>query len=462
MTAEAGAEAAHLRTRAWRLARSSSLRLMLLYAGLFGLSVMVLFVVIGISTDGFMTRQIDATVGNELAEVRADAAGDDTQRLARVVDGLVRTSPGFYYLLQDRAGRVLAGNMTAIRPRPGQRSLEWSHRLPPRVRDAPLRGQGVILPNGGYLFVGSSAEGRDEMRLSLLRAFAWSLGVIVLLGLGGGLLMSMLVLRRIEAINRAIRTIMRGDLAQRIPVGDSGDEFDHLSDSLNRMLERIEALVGGMRQVSNDIAHDLRTPLTRLRQRLELARRDATGAPGERLDAALTHLDGILATFTSLLRIAQIEARAREADFADVVLAPMVRTLVEAYGPVAEARQQILTADLAHDVVVRGDRHLLNQLLANLIENALRHTQAGSRVAIAGRRRSDGIVLTVADDGPGIPPDRHEFVLRRFARLDASRSTPGSGLGLSLVKAVSGLHGASFELVDNRPGLGCIVVFPRP
>ena len=432
---------------------------MLLYAGLFSMSVMVLFAIIGISTDGFMTRQIDVGVANELAEIRADAGTDDPARLRGVINELARTSPGFYYLLQDRDGHVLAGNMTSIHPLPGQRSLSWSHPAPPGRRGAPLRGRGLILPDGGYLFVGSSAQARDEMRLSLLRAFAWSLSVIVMLALGGGLVMSMLVLRRIEAMSRAIRAIMSGKLSQRMPTGGSGDEFDHLSESLNRMLERIEALVSSMQQISNDIAHDLRTPLTRLRQRLELAHRDAAGSLAGQLDAALAHLDGILGTFTSLLRIAQIEARLSAEHFGDVRLAPLVETLLEAYGPIAEGRQQTLSAELPEDLAVHGDRHLLQQLLANLVENSLTHTQPGSRIAITGLRRGDGVVLAVADDGPGIPTNRQDFVLRRFARLDASRSTPGSGLGLSLVKAVAGLHGASLELSDNEPGLVCTLLF---
>ena len=444
--------------------RSSSFRLMLLYAGLFSLSAMVLFAIVGITTDGFMTRQLDATVANELAEIRADAGGADAARLRVVVDGLVRNSPGFFYLLQDRDGRILAGNMTRVQPQSGERSLGWSRPLDRLAKRAPLRGRGVVLPDGGYLFVGSSAAARDAMRRSLLTAFAWSLGVIVLLGLGGGLLMSMLVLRRIEAISVATRAIMGGDLSQRIPLGGTGDEFDHLSGSLNTMLGRIEALVGGMRQISDDIAHDLRTPLTRLRQRLELARRrgGSVAALQEQLDAAIAQVDGILATFTSLLRIAQIEARTPQDGFVDVALAPLVATLVEAYGPVADARRQSLTAELPPDLVVRGDRHLLNQLLANLIENALHHTPDASRVVVSGSRRRDGVVLVVADDGPGIPTNRHEFVLRRFARLDGSRSTPGSGLGLSLVKAVAGLHDASLELADNRPGLACILGFRTP
>ena len=266
-----------------------------------------------------------------------------------------------------------------------------------------MRGYGLLLPDQSYLFVGSSVAARNEMRLSLLRAFAWSLSIIALLGLGGGLLMSMLVLRRIEAISRAVRTTMSGDLSQRVPVVGTGDEFDHLSESLNAMLERIEALVGSMRQISDDIAHDLRTPMTRLRQRLELVNRDATGILGDQLDAALLHLDGILGTFTSLLRIAQIEARSNDEDLIEVKLAPMVQTLIEAYGPVADGRRQTLTANLPDDIAIRGDKHLLNQMIANLIENALCHTPDKTSVVIDCSYCRDGVVLTVADDGPGIP-----------------------------------------------------------
>ncbi|WP_428375144.1 ATP-binding protein [Lichenicoccus sp.] len=459
-------ETAASRGTARRLVRSSSFRLMLFYAALFTLSVLVLFAIIAVTADSFLTRQIDATVTNELAEIRADAAAgpraDETTRLRGVIDALTRHSPGFFYLLQDRDRRALAGNMQPIRPLPGWRTLRWSHQATPVRRGPPIQGDGVRLRDDGFLFVGISASARDDMRRSLLNAFLWSLSVIAILGLGGGLLMAMLVLRRIEAISRATRSIMAGDLSRRIPLGGSGDEFDHLCGSLNAMLERIELLVEGVRQISNDIAHDLRTPLTRLRQRLELARRRETSmaALQDTLDAAGTQVDVILATFTSLLRIAQIEARAHREGFVEVALDPLVQTLLDAYGPLADSRGQGLAADVPADLAVRGDRALLNQLLANLLENALLHTQTGSRVSISGLREAADVVLVVADDGQGIPVERRDFVLRRFARLDASRTSPGSGLGLSLVAAVAALHGATLSLADNEPGLRCILRFP--
>lgn len=451
------------RSIGWRLTHSSSFRLMLIYASLFATSVLVLFVIIGLTTDGFMTRELDGIAANELAEIQADAGGTRMDLLQPVVDGLVRHAPGFFYLLQDDSRHVLAGNMTAIEPVAGKRSLPSRHGILRPTGDSSIRGQGLLLPDAGYLFVGSSARARDEMRHSLLDAFFWSIGAIVALGLGGGLFLSMLVLKRIEAISLATRAIMAGKLSQRIAITGSGDELDHLSGSLNAMLERIEALVAGLEQISNDIAHDLRTPLTRLRQRLELAQGRA-GSPEEmqeQVRAATSDVDTILDTFTSLLRIAQIEAHAGEAGFAKVELKPLIEALLDAYAPVAEQKQQVISADIQADVSVFGDRTLLGQLLANLIENALRHTPAGSRLAITAGHSTSGVRLAVSDDGPGIPQDQTAYVIRRFARLDASRSTPGTGLGLSLVKAIAGLHHATLHLVDNRPGLSCVLIFSQ-
>lgn len=445
----------------WRLTHSSSFRLMIIYASLFTMSVLVLFVIIGLTTDGFMTRELDAVAANELAEIQADAGGTRTELLQPIVDGLVRHAPGFFYLLQSTNGHVLAGNMTPIDPVPGKRSVSSRHGKIHPTGDSEIRGRGLLLPDAGYLFVGSSARARDEMRHSLLEAFLWSIGAIVALGLGGGLFLSMLVLKRIEAISLATRAIMAGKLSQRIAITGSGDELDHLSGSLNAMLDRIETLVAGLEQISNDIAHDLRTPLTRLRHRLELAQGRAS-SPEEmqaQVRAATSDVDTILETFTSLLRIAQIEAHAGDAGFARIALQPLIEALLDAYTPVAEHKQQLISADIQSGITVYGDRTLLGQLLANLIENALRHTPAGSHIAITAASFTNGVQLAVSDDGPGIPHEQTAYVIRRFARLDASRNTPGTGLGLSLVKAIAGLHHATLQLVDNHPGLSCVLIF---
>ncbi|HEY1413891.1 MAG TPA: ATP-binding protein [Rhodopila sp.] len=443
--------------------RTSSFRLTILYAAMFGLSGLVLFAIVAWSVGSFMAQQIDATVANELAEVQADAGGQDTDALRRVIEGLTVNSPGIYYLLQGKDGRVLAGNMAAIKPKPGARSLDWSHRASDRHTAGGVRGQGIRLPDGAYLFVGISDHQLGELREVISRTFLLGSSVTIVLAVAGGLVMSLGVLRRVEAVSRASRAIMAGDLGQRMTLHGTDDEFDHLSTSLNAMLDRIQALMLGLQEVSSDIAHDLRTPLTRLRQRLELARRREHTVEGlnAALDAAIGNVDDILDTFGALLRIAQIEAGTRRSGFQPVALSVLLVGLVEAYQPVVEEHAQVLQSEIAADLWVDGDRELLTQLFANLIDNAIGHSPAGALLSVEAALSPQGILAVVSDTGPGIPAAYREKVLQRFYRLETSRTTAGSGLGLSLVSAVVGLHEATLALEDNEPGLRCVLHF-RP
>jgi signal transduction histidine kinase len=287
--------------------------------------------------------------------------------------------------------------------------------------------------------------------------------VTVVLALAGGLAMSFGVLRRVEAISRASRAIMTGDLGQRIVLRGTYDEFDHLSASLNAMLDRIQELMLGLQQVSSDIAHDLRTPLTRLRQRLELGRRRETTVGGLRdtFEGAIGDVDMILETFSALLRIAQIEAGTRRAGFKPVALSELLNGLIEAYQPVAEENGQIMLGRIEAGLCVYGDRELLTQLFANLLENVIRHSSTGVRISVEAIPAPKATLVIVADTGPGIPAAFREKVLRRFYRLEASRTTPGNGLGLSLVYAVTILHEGTLDLEDNEPGLRCVLRFPN-
>jgi signal transduction histidine kinase len=443
--------------------RTSSFRLTILYAAMFGLSGLALFSIVTWSVTSFMAEQIDATVANELAEVQADAGDQDPVALKRVIDGLTVNSPGIYYLLQSSDGRVLAGNMMAIDPVLGARSLDWTHQAPDRHAIGGIRGRGVGLPHGAYLFVGISDYQLGEVREVVRRTFLLGLGVTVVLAVAGGLIMSLGVLRRVEAVSRASRAIMTGDLGQRIALHGTGDEFDHLSTSLNTMLDRIQDLMLGLQQVSSDIAHDLRTPLTRLRQRLELARRREITIEGlnAALDGAIENVDAILETFGALLRIAQIEAGTRRAGFRPVALSELLERLVEAYQPVAEEKAQDLQAKIAPGLRVNGDRELLTQLFANLIDNAIGHSPAEARLLIEASATLQGAQVIVSDTGPGIPAPYRLEVLQRFYRLEVSRTASGSGLGLSLVNAVAALHDATLSLQDNEPGLRCILRFPK-
>lgn len=444
-----------------RLFRTSAFRLTLLYAALFGASVLVLFGVILWSGTGYISRQIDDTVSNEIAEVQADADGGGLAALRGVVAHLARhAAPGMHYLLQDAAGRVLAGNMPALTPVPGIRS--WSpEESDPLARLRGIRGRGVRAADGGYLFVGVENIELNEMRETVTRAFLWGLAATVVLALGGGAAMSLGLLRRVEAISLASRGIVAGDLGRRIALRGVDDEFDHLAGSLNAMFDRIQALMEGLTQVSSDIAHDLRTPLGRLRQRLELARHRG-GSVAElhvALDRSIRDVDGILDTFGALLRIAQIEAHTRTSEFAELDLGAMLEAILELYQTVAEERGQSLAADIQPGLRVRGDRELLPQLFSNLVENAIRHCPQGAAIRVSAARRGGAIEAEIRDDGPGIPPELRERVFQRFFRLERSRTTPGTGLGLSLAGAIAGLHGARIALEDARPGLRVRVIF---
>jgi signal transduction histidine kinase len=294
------------------------------------------------------------------------------------------------------------------------------------------------------------------------RATFWALAIAALLSLVGGVVTSRSSLRRIGAINATVAEIMGGDLSRRIPVDSAGDDFSQLVDNLNGMLERIEELLEGVKQVSDNIAHDLRTPLARLRNRLDELRKDRAGEEDRResVEAAIREADGLLETFGALIRIGRLEAGSRRAGFGRIDLGSLAEDVVELYEPVAEERKQRLTSLLDARPMVTGDRDLLFQALANLVDNALKHTPEGGNIqvwmgTVEGRPR-----VTVSDDGPGIPDEEKGLVFRRFYRLDASRTSPGSGLGLSLVAAVAKLHHLEIGLEDSIPGLRAMLSWP--
>lgn len=437
-----------------RIVKTSSFRLTLLYAAISCLSSILLFGVIYWSAAGFMEGQIDNTVSSEIAEIEADAAGGTANEMTATVDALTRRSPDFFYLLQDGGGKVLAGNLPPMAPVLGTHEQRTAT-LREQDRTTTLRGNGVELPGGAYLFVALSTHELHEMQGMIKRAFLWGLGATILLSLASGAVMSVSILRRVEALSRVSREIVAGDLQRRIPLRGSDDEFDHLATSVNAMLDRIQGLMDGLRQVSSDIAHDLRTPLTRLRQRVELALRKAGDVASLRaaFEGTLRDVDAILETFSALLRIAQIESSARRAQFTAVDLTEILRTAVEVYMPIAEEKRQTVVEAIQPDLLVRGDRELLLQLFANLIENAVHHTAEMSNIMIRAERSQAHVEVVVADNGAGIPEELRSRVFRRFFRLEASRTTPGSGLGLSLAAAIASLHAATIVLSDNRPGL---------
>jgi signal transduction histidine kinase len=309
--------------------------------------------------------------------------------------------------------------------------------------------------------VGDDIERIGALDGVLLRGFAFTLLGVVLIGTVAGFALGRDVQRRFGAISGVAEAIIDGDLARRVPVRGSNDEIDRLAATINRMLDRIADLMESLRQVSNDVAHDMRTPLTRLRQRLEAASADPARRE-EAVEMALVDLDAALETFAGLLRIAEIEGGARRAAFRTIDLMGPARLVVESFAPSAEDSGRRLTLAGDGPVTVEGDAELLTQLIVNLVENGLRHTPVGAhvRVVVAG---GDGDPrLSVIDDGPGVPGAERARLFDRFYRLERSRSTPGSGLGLALVSAIAKLHGAQVALYDAAPGLEARATFPPP
>jgi signal transduction histidine kinase len=430
-----------------------------MYAGLTGITFILLFGVIFWSTGRFMRHQIDDSVSSEIGEIATDVQAKHPEGLRLLVQGMARHPSGFYYLLQDSHGTALSGNLPPTEPRLGVR--EWAE--PPEHRRTPyagIRGQGVMISDD-YLFVGWSTHQLHEMEEFVAGAFLWILGASILLALSGGIFMSRRLMRKIENVSKTTRNIMDGDLQQRVAVQHGGDEFGHLALSINSMLDRIEALMEDLRQVTTNIAHDLRTPLTRLRNRLELAQRSPLAEAGLRdaINAACRETDVILEIFGALMRIAQVESGARRSGFAAVELSDVIDTVVEVYKPAVEERRQCLLETIAKGLLVVGDKELLTQLFANVLENAILHSPPGARLSIEAQRDIQRVQVTIADDGPGIPESMRGKVLGRFVRLDDSRSTPGSGLGLSLVAAIARLHNATLTLAGNEPGLRVCLSF---
>jgi signal transduction histidine kinase len=438
--------------------RTSSFRLALVYAGITGVSFLVLFGVIFWSTARFMRHQIDDSVANEIDEILTDPQAGSQSGLQAVVRGLSRHSSGFYYLLQSSAGTALAGNMAPLDPVAGIR--EWG-KGSERSINSDVRGKGVVI-GGDYLFVGWSTHQLGEMEEMIVGSFAWGLAASIVLALAGGIVAGSRIMRKIDAVSETSRNIVAGDLSRRVKVSSAGDEFDNLAGSINAMLDRIQSLMSDLQQVTTDIAHDLRTPLTRLRHRLELAQRSDADAGELRAAVAGTvrEIDVILGIFGALLRIAQVESGARKAAFGSVDLSELLGTAAELYRSSAEEKGQSFGTVIAEGLEVRGDRELLLQLFANLIDNAIRHSPPGASVALRAAAREGWARVVITDTGAGIPAHLREKVLQRFFRLENSRTTPGNGLGLSLASAVARLHEASMSLTDNEPGLCVTVTLP--
>ena len=371
--------------------------------------------------------------------------------------------PDAVYALADGHGGSLLGRLPEGR-KPGRRGrwVEFSEHAPAPNQTLRVLAYVQALPTGEFLLTGQRLQAQDRLLEVMQQAALMTLLIAACLGGVVGWLISRWVGRRLRSLDTTVARVGGGEMTLRAPLDHSGDAFDQLAQRFNAMLDRIEDLLGGVRHATDHIAHDLRTPLTRLRNRLEDLRQHQTD-PGvqHKLDKALAETDQLLQSFGALLRLARIEAQPLEGDAPLQNLRELADDAVELYAPIAAERGIRITTEL-HDAAVRGDRDQLFQLLVNLLDNALKYAPAGSEVALSLEAQPDGVCLQLADAGPGIPEHERVRVFDRFQRLEAHRGSPGVGLGLSLVRAIVAHHGGRIELQDNAPGLRVQVMLPLP
>jgi signal transduction histidine kinase len=444
--------------------RSSTLKLALISIGIFGVAVCALFAYVYWSTATYVLGRSDRSIAAEHAILRKvyDSAGRGALIAAieqHMVDG--RFEGGLYLLAKPSLDPV-AGNLR-VWPSALNGVSGWANFTAPEWKpDAALRGMIETLPDGYRLLVGKDIDDLDQFAKAIHAALAWSVALIFVLAGAVSISVTRRTVGRIEAINATSRAIMESGPGSRIPLRGTRDEWDQLAENLNTMLDRIEALMGEVKQVTDNVAHDLRTPLARIRGRLEKAygrRRDAD-KDQSLISETMADLDSVLRMFSSLTRISQIETSDRTSAFRKVNLAEIASEVAELFDAAAEEGGGHLDTVGEQRVLVTGDRDLLFDATANLVDNAIKHGREAGQVTV-GVNQSDGhAVISVADDGPGIPADEFQNIFKRFYRLERSRCTPGNGLGLSLVSAVARLHGARIEMTDNQPGLKVLLHFP--
>lgn len=443
------------------LLRSTPFRLALTFGTLFILAFLAAGLVTYVLLKGELGRALDVSVHDTYAVVASTYSSDDLEDLIAAVNtySALNSSEDRVFLLVGRNGNRLAGNVKSVIAAEGYSDVS-ADALGVKGGDRIRIFAGSI--GGNRLVVGQSYAETDDLEHIALTSFAWASAMVIALAFGGGVFLARRAQERLDGIVITMNDVSNGRLASRIPLQGNGDDLDILSRQMNQALDRLSGLVEGMRQVSSDIAHDLKTPLNRLRMTIEgiqaCARQDEVLTLA---DSAREESDRINATFEALLRISQIEAGARKARFVPVDLLLVMQEIEEIYQDVAEDNRQTLRLDAQVDVaaMIRGDRELLTQLFVNLVENAITHCPSGTEIKLQLSRLGSGWAVEVADSGPGIPAEERELVFRRLYRLDKSRTTPGSGLGLSLVRAVADLHGAVISLEDNHPGLRVILAF---
>jgi len=460
-----------------KLFRTTAFKLTLVYLMVFALFAAFVLAYFVWNTRRLITEQITETVDAEISGLTDQYQQGGIRRLVFAVDIRGRRPGSSLFLVTTPAGEALAGNVGSLAPgvldHPGWTETSY-RRIGLEDQDSTEHHAlvRIIQISGGFrLLVGRDLEERERLQEIAFAGGRWSLAIVVVLGLAGGFFVTRRVLKRVDAMTETTQTIMQGDLAERLPIAGTGDELDRLASNLNAMLERIEALMHGLKEVSDNIAHDLKTPLTRLRNRCEEALRTAEDESQYRaaLESTIEESDALIRTFNALLMIARAESGQARDNMSEFDAAEIARGVGDLYEPLADDKGLVLKVEAPDAAPVRGNRELVSQALANLVDNAIKYAApdgakmngAQSEIVVKAAGDGDRILLTVSDAGPGIAPADRGRVVERFVRLEQSRSQPGSGLGLSLVSAVAHLHGGELKLEDNQPGLKSIISLPR-
>jgi signal transduction histidine kinase len=464
-----------------KLIRTTAFRLTLVYLFLFALFAASLLGYFAWNTRRMITEQITTTVTGEISEITDIYDRRGLRGLFYTIENRALRPGANLYLVTTPTGQAIAGNVGSLAP--GVMATNgWSETAYRRFDEQDNAYHRALVNvtqlSGGFrLLIGRDLEERRRLFGIVAKASQWSIFVVVILGIGGGIFVARRVLQRIDAMTGTAQRIMAGDLSGRLPVGRSGDELDRLASNLNAMLERIEALMMGLKEVSDNIAHDLKTPLTRLRNRAEeaLAKSGCEADYRAALERTIEESDGLIRTFNALLMIARAESGQARGNMDDFDAAEVAEGIHELYEPLAEDGGMTLRLKIA-PAPLHGNRELISQALANLVENAIKYGEPAEpkpaepkgsvvsldakQIVIEARREGDQVLLSVTDRGPGIPEGERKHAMERFVRLDSSRSQPGSGLGLSLASAVATLHGGELRLGDAHPGLVATLAIP--
>ncbi len=454
-----------------KVVRTTAFKLSAIYIAVFSIFAVSFVLYISYSANVLLNDQIRATIA---AEIRGLAEQGRTGGIAAIFQTIEERShqPGAsLYLITDVNGRILTGNISQVpadifeRSGIGPITVTYERNIGEGSRHVAMV-QVLRLPGGFWMLVGRDIGEHEQFREIIGRALAWAAALMIGLAVLSWFFVSRRVLKRIDSVSDTSRRIVAGDLSGRLEVTGTGDEFDRLAESLNAMLARIEHLLYGLKDVSDNIAHDLKTPLTRLRSRVEgvLAGPADIDTYRDALESTIEESDHLIKTFNALLMIARTEAGSADGAMSEVEAGAIVRDVAELYEPVAEEEGGDLTVSVSEPITLKASRELLGQALANLIDNALKYAKGDAgrplKIVVSSAREGSDLALRVADNGVGVPEADRERVLQRFVRLEASRSQSGSGLGLSLVAAVARLHHGTIELGDNHPGLVVTIRLP--